>query len=179
LLLPSCSNSYSVTLALNNIILSSFIYDWRKYEEINANNIEDFCLMTDNTYTREEVCLALSMINVVKLLLLLDPRYSWIMWLTGTKYGDSSFEVICISTVRSHNRTFSQVLLGIFIFLIVFIKKKRNFYVLFGDSLAIILAHSWFLRRFLRAAQASYQVKSLIHGNAVYSKTCQICIEYD
>lgn len=27
----------------------------RKYEEINPAHVEDFCYITDNTYTREEV----------------------------------------------------------------------------------------------------------------------------
>jgi len=32
-----------------------FIYDGRKYEEICAPRVEEFCFITDNTYTREEV----------------------------------------------------------------------------------------------------------------------------
>lgn len=28
----------------------------RKYEEISPPHVEDFCYITDNTYTKEEVC---------------------------------------------------------------------------------------------------------------------------
>lgn len=31
----------------------------RKFEEITPPHVEDFCYMTDNTYTKEEVCLLL------------------------------------------------------------------------------------------------------------------------
>lgn len=31
----------------------------RKYEEISTPHVEDFCYMTDNTYTKEEVCFLL------------------------------------------------------------------------------------------------------------------------
>jgi len=30
--------------------------DCRKYEEISPPNVEDFCYITDNTYTKQEVC---------------------------------------------------------------------------------------------------------------------------
>ena len=30
--------------------------DCSKYEEISPPNVEDFCYITDNTYTKQEVC---------------------------------------------------------------------------------------------------------------------------
>lgn len=33
-----------------------FFMAYRKYEEICAPRVEEFCFITDNTYTKEEVC---------------------------------------------------------------------------------------------------------------------------
>ncbi|XWS14763.1 hypothetical protein CRYUN_Cryun35bG0036100 [Craigia yunnanensis] len=35
--------------------VSSMLIAYRKYEEINPPNVEDFCYITDNTYTKDEV----------------------------------------------------------------------------------------------------------------------------
>ena len=32
------------------------VFDFSKYEEICAPQVEEFCYITDNTYCREEVC---------------------------------------------------------------------------------------------------------------------------
>lgn len=38
------------------ITLFAFFVLCRKYEEICAPRVEDFCFITDSTYTREEIC---------------------------------------------------------------------------------------------------------------------------
>lgn len=39
------------------IILSNLVFGNRKYEEIKPPDVEDFCYITDNTYSKEEVIL--------------------------------------------------------------------------------------------------------------------------
>lgn len=36
-------------------MIELFLHHFRKYEEINPPNVDDFCYITDNSYSKEEV----------------------------------------------------------------------------------------------------------------------------
>ena len=49
------------------IILSNLVFGNRKYEEIKPPDVEDFCYITDNTYSKEEVILVFYLLLLVLL----------------------------------------------------------------------------------------------------------------
>jgi len=71
----------------------STVFANRKYEEIKPPEVEDFCYITDNTYSKEEVVVVILLLLVFVNILALDCTDFFLQfYVEGSEYGSRYIE---------------------------------------------------------------------------------------
>lgn len=76
--------------------------------------VEEFCFITDNTYTKEEVLYLVARLEsfifflYCAVFVMIDIYNTW-LYLTGTENGERSAECDSFSVICSHNQNISEV----------------------------------------------------------------------